>query len=316
MNDIAPEWAADPDTLPDWLRQALAVPREEGMVQAAGAEIHYFRWGDRSKPGLLMAHGFLSHARCFAFIAPFLAQDYHIVAYDLSGMGDSGSRPSYPQDVRVAEMVEVAHHTGLMDADRKPVLIAHSYACGIGLDTMYRHHDRFAGFIICDMMAMSPERLARHYSSGAGPPSRRDPNRPHRIYPDFPSARERFVLSPPQPVGEAILAEYMAYHSLRTVDGGYSWKFDPRVLADDRDRETYWRTLGERIVGIPGRSAIIHGRESRLFDGESADWLRGIGARIPITGIPHAHHHLMLDQPIAFAAALETVLAGWRHDRV
>jgi hypothetical protein len=50
-----------------------------------------------------------------------------------------------------------------------------------------------------------------------------------------------------------------------------------------------------------------------LFDDDSADYIRECGGQdIPIIGIPHAHHHLMLDQPIAFASVLDTVLAQWR----
>ncbi|MGB0669327.1 MAG: hypothetical protein ACPGN5_04400, partial [Porticoccaceae bacterium] len=41
-------------------------------------------------------------------LAPLLADNFHLVSYDLSGMGDSGARDSYPDDVRAAEMVEVA----------------------------------------------------------------------------------------------------------------------------------------------------------------------------------------------------------------
>jgi pimeloyl-ACP methyl ester carboxylesterase len=46
-------------------------------------------WGDPSKLGVLLLHGFLAHARCFAFITPFLAKEYYVVAYDFFGMGDS-----------------------------------------------------------------------------------------------------------------------------------------------------------------------------------------------------------------------------------
>ncbi len=313
LHDIAPEWAPDPAALPIWLRTALAVRREEGHVEAAGARLHYFRWGDPAKPGLLMAHGFLSHARCFAFIAPLLARDYHIVAYDLGGMGDSDARDDYDHNIRQAEMLAVAEATGLMNDGRKPVLIAHSYGAGIGLGAIHEHSEKFAGFIICDMMAMSPERLAAHFAGGGGPPSRRDPGRPHRVYTDYASARERFVLAPPQPVGEPVLFDYMAYHSLARVEGGFSWKFDPRVLSGGRHGEDYWAELGQRIVHVPGRAAIIYGEESRLFDRESADWLRGLGAAMPIIGIADARHHLMLDQPVAFASTLAAILACWNH---
>lgn len=313
MNDIDPHWIDDPDRLPNWLKQALAVPREEGMVEAAGGNLHYFRWGDPAKPSLLMAHGFLSHARCYAFIAPLLAQDYHIVAYDLSGMGDSAPRPSYDDDIRQAEMLAVAEATGLNRNGHKPVLIAHSYGGGIALDTVHENPDAFDGLIICDMMAMSPEQLAAHHAAGGGPPSSRDPGRAHRVYDDFTQIRERFRLSPPQSVGEDILFDYMAWHSVRTIDGGYSWKFDPQVLSNSRNRDEYWAALGQRIVDVPGRAAIIHGEESVLFDRSSIEWLRGLGADLPIVGIADARHHLMLDQPVAFASTLAGFLACWGH---
>jgi len=36
---------------------------------------------------------------------------------------------------------------------------------------------------------------------------------------------------------------------------------------------------------------------------------------VPFVAIPEAHHHLMLDQPLAFIASLRTLLAEWRHSR-
>src|SRR3546814_10215532 len=66
--DIDPVWAGDGSHLPEWFVSALKVPREEGYVEIDGAKAHYFRWGDPSKPKVLMTHGFLAHARCFAFI--------------------------------------------------------------------------------------------------------------------------------------------------------------------------------------------------------------------------------------------------------
>ena len=52
--DIDPAWAGDGSHLPKWFVSALKVPREEGYVEIDGARAHYFRWGDRRKPKLLM----------------------------------------------------------------------------------------------------------------------------------------------------------------------------------------------------------------------------------------------------------------------
>ena len=98
--DLNRELPPDAPDAPQWLVDALQVPREEGWVNSDGCDVHFFRWGDPANPPLLLMHGFLAHARCMAFIAPFLAEQYHVVAYDLSGMGDSGVRSSYPDAVR------------------------------------------------------------------------------------------------------------------------------------------------------------------------------------------------------------------------
>ena len=33
----------------------------------------------------------------------------------------------------------------------------------------------------------------------------------------------------------------------------------------------------------------------------------------PLVEIPQAHHHLILDQPLAFIAALRALLSDWEH---
>ena len=38
-----------------------------------------------------------------------------------------------------------------------------------------------------------------------------------------------------------------------------------------------------------------------------------LGRLAPVVSIPEAHHHLQVDQPLAFVAALRTLLADWNH---
>jgi pimeloyl-ACP methyl ester carboxylesterase len=38
-----------------------------------------------------------------------------------------------------------------------------------------------------------------------------------------------------------------------------------------------------------------------------------LGRYAPIVEIPEAYHHVLLDQPLAFIAALRAVLADWEH---
>ena len=307
--DLSVEIPADCTKTPQWFENALAMPRREGWLDSAGCPIHYFSWGDPANPGVLLLHGFLAHSRCFAFIAPLLAHDFHVVAYDFSGMGDSGSRDAYPDQVRLQELMDVAQTTGLFDNDQKPSIIAHSYGGGIGLTAMEERREHFSRLIICDLMTLRSERLQAHEENNKRPGSQ-DPKRPNRIYPDYETAKARFVLSPPQKVNETYLFDYMAYHSLREVEGGWSWKFHPSVFEHSNDLQERLLGQGKRIANAPGSLVIVYGEQSVLFDADSAHYVRECGGgHIPMIAIPDARHHLMLDQPVAFASVLMAILA-------
>ena len=311
--DIVPEWAPDPSCLPPWFVEAMSVPREEGFVTVEGVRMHYFRWGNPASPPVLMTHGFLSHARCFAFVAPYLAKDYQVVAYDLSGMGDSDVRENCDMEARGREMIGVAGALGLFGNAAKPIVVAHSFGSAVALTALSLAPDAFAGGVICDLMVLRPSRLEEFWGSSQTGPGSGDPNRPHRRYPDYASARERYILSPPQAVSEPFLMDYMAYYSLRRDGEAWTWKFSPSVFKRGSTRGE-WLEIGPRLVGAPGRKAILHGERSLLFTEDSRDYVRELGGTdIPIIAIPEARHHLMLDQPLAFTAALGAILAEWTN---
>ncbi len=309
--DIVDLWAGSQD-LPAWFVEAMAVPREEAFVEIDGRQVHYFRWGKRGNPPLLMTHGFLAHARCFAFIAPFLAEDYDIIAYDLAGMGDSEMMADCDGDKRAKGMVAVAEALDLFSGPVKPKIIAHSFGSGVALTAMEMAGERFGGLIICDLMIMRPDKLIAHFKGGGGPPGSGKSDRPTNVYPDYETARGRFVLAPPQDVKTPFLTDYMAYHSMRRVEGGWTWKFDPMVFHRSENDQAQWMKAPQRIVDLPHRLAIVYGEKSKLFDGDSAAYLRELGGNhIPMIAVPEAEHHLMLDQPLAFVTALRSILALW-----
>jgi pimeloyl-ACP methyl ester carboxylesterase len=309
--DIDPVWAGDASRLPEWFVSALRVPREEGYVEIDGARAHYFRWGDRSKPKVLMTHGFLAHARCFAFIAPLLADDYDVVAFDLAGMGDSEMRGRADLLSRGREFGEIAGALDMFADGQKPTIVAHSFGAGAALTAVTQSPEAFSGVVVCDLMIMRPELLEQYWSLRRSSPGSGDPDKASKRYPSYEAARKRYILSPPQPVGEPFLLDYMAYHSLRRQGSEWTWKFSTEVFRRS-NKPDEWLTVGERLVQAPGRKAIVHGGNSQLFTQDSVEYVRELGGSdIPIIAVPEARHHLMLDQPLAFVTALRSVLALW-----
>ena len=103
---MAADDAQHPDA-PRWFQDALAAPCEDRTVAVAGCPIHYLRWGDPAQPGVVLVHGGAAHAQWWSFLAPQLMRQYHVVALDLSGHGDSGRREEYPREVWADEALAI-----------------------------------------------------------------------------------------------------------------------------------------------------------------------------------------------------------------
>jgi len=291
---------------PEWFDAALSTRYETHMLERDGAKVHYQSWGDPSKPGLLLTHGNGAHAHWWDFIAPYFLQDYHVVAVTLSGMGDSGWRETYSMETFEADQMAVAEAAGLFAHAEKPILVSHSFGGFVTMYTCRRHSERFKGVVIVDSPVLPPDR--EHH----GPPRR---DRQHKLYPSLTDALARFRLAPPQPCDNHYAMDYIARHSLKETareDGGsdWVWKFDPSIWGrfDTGDMPPH-----EMLKSIGCPLAIMRGADSAILQDDIWDYMQELcGENVPAISIPHAHHHVMLDQPIAFVSALRSLLAAWK----
>jgi pimeloyl-ACP methyl ester carboxylesterase len=72
--------------------------------------------------------------------------------------------------------------------------------------------------------------------------------------------------------------------------------------------------LRDQLSSVRCRVALLRGELSVVLPPDTADYMYDLmGRSAPVVSIPFAHHHLILDQPIAFVAALRTLLADWEH---
>jgi len=300
-----------PPPAPKWFEDAVAFPYETAFTTCEGARIHYQRWGDRSKPGLLLVHGNGAHAHWWDFVAPYLSEDYHVVAMTFSGMGDSDWRESYTMDVFAREQLAVCEASGLFAGPAKPIIVAHSFGGFVTILTGAEHGDRFEGVVIVDTPVNPPDRPRR------GPPAVHG----GRVYPTLEAALARFRLAHPQPCENHYAMDYIARWSLRKAplaDGpngekmgdGWAWKFDPSIW----QRFQVSRPPQDLLKETRCRIALFKGDKSVLWEDDVGDYMQGLlNRQVPFIEIPEARHHVMLDQPLAFVAALRTLLQEWRH---
>ncbi|MDP2014288.1 MAG: alpha/beta hydrolase, partial [Actinomycetota bacterium] len=205
------------DSAPTWFTEAIADAPEHVDIAIRGANVHARVWGDRSLPGLMLLHGGSAHSGWWDHVAPQLARANRVVAVDLSGHGDSEWRESYSMSLWADEVMTVA--TELIDGP--PVLIAHSMGGGVALAAAAEHPDSVAGLIVIDT-ALDPRRLERD--------GMRPALRPPRIHETFEGAVARFRTIPEQDVVLPYVGKHVAEQSLKQVEGGWTWKYDPNFF--------------------------------------------------------------------------------------
>jgi pimeloyl-ACP methyl ester carboxylesterase len=316
--EIAPPLAALGGTTPPapaWFHEMLALAPERRFHEVDGARIETLVWGERGRPGLLFLHGNAAHADWWSFIAPFFLPQHRVVALSWSGMGSSDWREEYSLDGFVAEALMIAELEGLFASRSRPVVVGHSFGGVPTAAIAGRCGERIGAAVLVDSPLMSREQREERRRRRGGPARSEDRTvRPHRIYPDVPSALARYRFLPPQHCENLYAVDYIARRSLREVTQpapGVTWRFDPSLWAKYRHGDP---TVGLDTARCP--VAIIWGSESKLVDEGVIAWQRSKAPPgTPSIEIPEAGHHLMLDQPIAFVTALRALLAGWPAGR-
>lgn len=281
--------------VPQWFSDVIADVPESRAIEVLGAPISVKSWGAPELPGVVLVHGGAAHAGWWDHIAPFLARRHRVVALDLSGHGDSASREDYGFDVWSAEVLAVVDESSFV---RPPVLIGHSmggWVCmAAGTD-----ESRIAGVAVIDtpLKTLSPEERAAQDKRAFGP---------LKLYPTLDVALSRFRTVPEQADSLPYVIEHVAEHSLREVDGGWSWKFDPKIFGSARPTP-------ELLQSVRCRAALFRAENGLVTPDVAADMYELFGRSAPVIEIPLAGHHVMLDHPLPLVAGLLTLLADWDH---
>jgi pimeloyl-ACP methyl ester carboxylesterase len=238
----------------------------------------------------------MGHAHWWDFVAPALAEDYRVLAVDLSGMGDSGYRPHYSLENYIAEIAAMIRHASL-----QPVtVIGHSFGGRCTILTAHAHAELIKRIIVVDShIGFVDEERKRRFN--------RESRREKKRYPDLASAKQRFRLVPDETGTPPRILDHVATHSLKAERDAYVWKFDeavmermPRPEITDAQALPHLRmpmdfVCGEFSVVAP----LSHAKKA------VAAARHGFG---PVV-IPAAHHHVPVGQPLGLVCALRALLA-------
>ncbi|MBC7630111.1 alpha/beta hydrolase [Aeromicrobium sp.] len=281
--------------IPAWFTDALAHSYDAREVVVDGHRVAYRAWGKSGHPVAVLVHGGAAHAGWWDHVAPHLAPTHRVVALDLTGHGDSDRRGTYSLEAWADEVMAVAR----AESDAPPVLLGHSMGGFVVLTAAQRFGTSIRGVAAIDspVREMSPEARA-WLAAGAHVPG-------NKTYADRATILRRFRTLPADDASLPYVRSHLAEGSVRETDDGWTWKFDPAIFLRSRMEP---EELAEAACDV----ALIRGERGMASTDITDVVAQRLGRDIPVTVIPDAGHHIMLDQPIALIAVLQTLLGQWR----
>jgi len=246
----------------------MSAPQSRFFV-SQGLRLHYADWGNASAPPLLLVHGGRDHGRSWDALARALAPQFHVVAPDLRGHGDSEwtKGGSYALTEYVYDLARLVRHLGA----QKVAIAGHSMGGMVGLIYAGTFPDRVSALVVLDGVTVMPDEKAApadqriaHYVGQLDKLEAREARRYSTIEEAAAQMRAHNKRLP------AELALHLAtFGARKNADDTYSWKFDPyqRARAPHRlspqDHVSLWARVTCPVL-------LLHAEESFLRNSQTA----------------------------------------------
>jgi pimeloyl-ACP methyl ester carboxylesterase len=256
--------------------------------------LHYVDWGNRSAPPLILQHGGRDHCRSWDWVAEELAKDWHVIAPDLRGHGDSAWAPdgNYEMAGFVYDFAQLVHTLGHDEV----TIVSHSLGGNIATRFTGLYPEKVRRLVNIEGLGPSPKVRAEREAVGYANRFRKwiDDRRSAagRIPRRYPSIEAAFARMKEE---NSFLTDEQARHltihgASRNEDGTWSWKFDPYLniwafedVPEDRTHEL-WQAIICPVLLLYGLNSWAssplkdgrdtHFRDARVLEFENAGhWL-------------------------------------------
>ena len=227
--------------------------------------LHYVDWGNPEAPPLILQHGGRDHCRSWDWVAEELARDWHVIAVDLRGHGDSAWAPdgNYEMSAFVYDFAQLVHTLG----HDQVTIVAHSLGGNVATRFTGLYPEKVRKLVNIEGLGPSPKTRAEREAAGYAnrfrewiDKRRAAAGRSPRKYPTIEAAFARMKEE------NAFLTDEQARHltihgASRNEDGTWSWKFDPYLNVwpfEDTPQELteeLWRAITCPVLLLYGENS-------------------------------------------------------------
>ncbi len=192
--------------------------------------LHYADWGNADAPPLLLVHGGRDHCRSWDWVAQELCKDWHVIAPDLRGHGDSAWSPDghYEMTAFVYDLAQLIHQLNLAPV----TIVAHSMGGNISTRYAGLYPENVRKLVSIEGLGPSPAVMEEQAKSSFAEQwrtwidkKRQAAGRLPKRYATLDDAYARMKAENAYLNDEQ--ARHLTIHGInRNEDGTWSWKFD------------------------------------------------------------------------------------------
>ena len=263
-------------------------------VTVNGLRIHYLDFGGDGRQPLIMLHGIGRVAHTFDHIASHFNQNYHVLAVDMRGHGDSDWDP------KAAYLVEdyVKDIEGLAQQLRLRNLVIWGNSTGGRVAQVFAglHPDLVAAVIAEDVGPERPREIADGFTSRLKQEDEKDWASEDELFAQLKTGSPR--------TADEILRAYAHFGSKKRPDGRVIWKRDPGIGNGFVPTEL-WRFVRQ----IKSPIIYVLGGRSTIVPAATQEELRKTLPQVQIVTMPGLGHYPSEENPKDFLAIVDGFLA-------
>jgi len=263
-------------------------PYTDRFVEVNGLRLHLQDYGGAGKPPMLCLHGSAANAHWFDFVAGGFTADYHVLALDLRGHGDSAwdvsASPRYVYDDYAADLHALTEVLELRDF----ILAGHSMGGLVSTVYASTYPGRAKAFIMIDSsLKLSGERVATMNAVGS---------REGASYATQEEFVAKFKIRPTGTAATPDIVRHIARHACRTFDDG-RWR-------NKVDRKVYALRVGRDLVpcwaNIKIPALLMGCEKSPRITPEIIAAVKALAPQVMVDEVIGCDHHITLDNPLGF----------------
>jgi pimeloyl-ACP methyl ester carboxylesterase len=269
---------------------------EDKFIKIDDLNLHYLDWGYHDMPSMVLLHGLCSSAHYWDFFSRSASGEYHVMALDQRGHGDSDRAESYGPKGYVLDLEGFVEKLGL----EKLTLIGHSMGGINAIIYAAKHPENVQALVIVDIgPEISPAGVERMEAARTTEPETFDTEDEvisyiKKIEPrqsdDFTRHQGKYAVKP-------------------NAQDLLTFKYDPALLGTElRSPEWLWDYTDQVICP----ALLLHGSESDMLDNDIAMKMVKKLMFGRLVDIQRAGHGIPGDNPEDF----ETVVLKFLRDNV